>query len=347
MSKIIFNIIQSNVAGGMENVFLDYSKILKQNNFNLIAVTSKNFVHLQELKNSGIQTEVLNISGHFDFIAAIKLWFLIKKYSPQLIIAHNGRSFAALNLARKLFNFQNLKLLAISHGGGVKRILNFGYIISVAKHIEEKIRAKNFKGKIQTIHNGVKIISYEKIKKSGNNFNFGLMSRLSAEKNIEIAINAFAKLPFENSALIIAGEGPKMNDLKQLAKNLNIENKVKFIGWIKDKKTFFDEIDVFLQPSLNEPFGLTILEAFNYKTPVIAANVFGPKEIIKNNLTGFLFEAKSADSLTQIMEKIYENISQNIIENAYQHLIADFSYEKMAQNLVTFINMILNEKSLG
>jgi len=334
--KTIFNIIHSNApGGGMENVFLDYSQILKQNNFNLITITSKNFVHLTELKNCGIQTEILNISGHFDFIAAIKLQFLIKKYSPELIIAHNGRSFATINLTRKLFNLKNIKLLAVSHGGSIKRILNFDYIISVAEHIADKIRAKNFKGKLKTIHNGIKIIAYEKPKKLEQNFNFGIMSRLSKEKNIDLAIKAFEKFSVKDSLLIIAGEGPESDNLKNLSANPNI----KFIGWIKDKKTFFDEIDIFLQPSGNEPFGLTILEAFNHKTPVIAANISGPKEIIKNNVTGYLFDVGSDNSLLSTMENCYKNkdMMDSLTDAAYQDLVNNFSYEKMAEKLVSFI----------
>lgn len=340
MSRTIFNIIQSNATGGgMENVFLDYSQILKQNGYNLIAVVSKNFVHSEILKKSGINIEVLDIKGHFDLFAAFKLRALIKKYSPELIIAHNGRTFAAINLARIFGGFKNIKLLAVSHGGSIKRILKFDYIIAVARHIEEKIRAKKFSGKMQTIYNGIKIVPYQKPNRSGQGFNFGILSRVSKEKNIEIAIQAFKKISVPNSLLIIGGEGLELDNLKQLAGN---NNNIKFIGWVKNKRSFFDSINIFLQPAGNEPFGLTILESFNYQTPVIAANTDGPKEIIKPDFTGYLFTANSADSLLQLMESCYQNRSglKKITEEAYRDLVNDFSYERMEKELLSFIKSL-------
>ncbi|TXI32971.1 MAG: glycosyltransferase family 1 protein [Niabella sp.] len=340
MSKTIFNIIQSNTTGGgMENIFLDYSQILKQNH-NLIAVVSKDFIHLEALRKAGITVEILDIKGHFDFMAAFKLRSLIKKYSPELIIAHNGRGFAAINLARKFGGFKKIKLLAVSHGGSVKRILKFDYIIAVARHIEDKIRAENFKGKVRTIYNGIKIVSYQKPSRAGQGFNFGILSRLSAEKNIEIAIHAFKKFSVRNSHLIIAGEGSELDNLKKLSGN---NPNIKFTGWVNNKRNFFDQINIFLQPSSNEPFGLTILEAFNYQTPVIAANTNGPKEIIKPELTGYLFAKGSVDSLHKTMENCYQNRSRlkKITEEAYRDLVNNFSYEKMEKELISFINDIV------
>ncbi len=84
-----------------------------------------------------------------------------------------------------------------------------------------------------------------------------------------------------------------------LCHKLNIENQVKFIGWTSDKENFFNKIDVFLQTSTKESFGLSVLESFNYFTPVISSNVKGPKEIIINNKTGFLFDSENKNSLLE------------------------------------------------
>lgn len=341
MSKI-FNIIQSNEKGGMENVFLDYSKILKDSGLDVICVVSRNFVYLDELHQNNIKTEILNISGHFDFFAALKLYFLIKKHSPKLIIAHNGRSFACINLCKKLFSLKGAKTLAVSHGGSIKRILKFDYLIAVASHIEQKAKAHNFAGKTTTIHNGIKIANFGAAQKTKNQqLTFGLLSRISKEKNIEIALNSFAKFNQEsnkNSKLIIAGDGPDLQKLKDLALQLKIAQNVEFIGWINDKESFFNKIDVFLQTSLNEPFGLTIIESFNYFTPVIAANAFGPKEIIVNGYNGYLFDPKSPESLLDLLKKISEDQNlDSIAKNAYQDLINKFSYDQMAKSLVKFV----------
>ncbi len=357
MVQTIFNAIQSNeIGGGMENIFLEYSQIInnnhQQNNINLICIVSKRFCHLKLLQEQNIKVEFLNISGHFDIFAAIKLHFLIKKYSPQLIIAHNGRTFACINLYKKIFNFKKLKTkelktLAVSHGGSIKRIINFDYIIAVAKHIEQKIINSKPKGITTTIYNGYKISPFIKNLQQRNNFTFGILSRLAKEKNITEAIKMFKKFNNEiekNSLLIIAGEGEEKSHLEQIVKELNLEEKVKFIGWIKNQAEFFNQIDVFLQPALSEPFGMTILEAFNYQTPVIACNSFGPKEIIKNDYSGYLFDPKDEESLFLTMKKSYlqKDQAQKIAKNANQELKEKFSQKAMEKELLEFIQKPIN-----
>lgn len=357
MTTTIFNIIQSNaIGGGMENIFLEYSQILKnyseQNNIKLICITSKKFCHLDALKKQNIKVEIMNIRGHFDILSSIKLYFLIKKYSPKLIISHNGRAFATVNLYKKIFSRQHTdkkyQTLAVSHGGNIKRILNFDYAISVAKHIERKITNSNFKGLATTIYNGYKTSPFVKNNQQKNNFIFGTLSRLSKEKNLSEAIKAFKKfndLVEKKSLLIIAGEGEEKHNLEKMVKEYDLENNVKFIGWIKDKEGFFNQIDIFLQPALSEPFGMTILEAFNYKTPVIACDSFGPKEIIKDEYNGYLFNPDDKESLFIVMKKSYLQKKQSsvIIQNANLDLREKFSYETMKNNLIEFIKKIINK----
>jgi glycosyltransferase involved in cell wall biosynthesis len=328
-------------GGGMENIFLDYSNIINdQKDVRLICIVPKNFCHLKKLKEANIETELLRIRGHFDIFAGLKLFFLINKYSPALVIAHNGRSFAAINLCKKFIG--GFKLLAVSHGGSIKRILDFNHIVCVAKHIEKRAKNDNFKGKITTIFNGHKIIPFVK-NKTSKNFTFGILSRISKEKNVDGAIRQFQKFHNQinhNSRLIIAGKGVEEENLKNLVNQLNLTKSVDFIGWSENKADFFNEIDVFLQPALSEPFGITILESFNYKTLVIACNSDGPKEIIKNEYSGYLFEKDDENSLFEAMKKSFidQENSKIIVKNADLELKDKFSFEVMRNNLIQILN---------
>lgn len=348
MAKTIFNMIQSNeIGGGMENIFLEYSQIIdnyhKKKDAQLVCIISKNFCHKEILEKQNIKVEFLNINGHFDVFAAIKLFFLIKKYRPELIIAHNGRIFACINLCKKIFTkLFTPKIAAVSHGGSIKRIIGFDYIIAVANHIEQKIINQKPKGITTTIYNGYKISPFVKNQQTKNNFTFGILSRLSKEKNIVQALEAFKKFNYEvenNSKLIIAGEGEEKANLEKLTKEYGLQEKVKFIGWVKNKVDFFNQINVFLQPCLVEAFGITILESFNYQTPVIACNSFGPKEIIIDDYNGYLFDSKDKESLFLAMKKSFlkQDQSKIIIENANNQLKEKFSYEIMEKQLLEFL----------
>lgn len=351
MKKIIFNIIQSNVKGGLENVYLDYSKILHED-FGLICITSEKFAHLDELKKLGIKTETLNIKGHFDILSAVKFFLLVKKYSPKLVISHNGRSFALINLYNKIFRKRNFKTAAISHGGNPKRLVNFDYIITVAEHLTENIQKKYkniSKDRIFTIHNGIKVNSNYSLqnKIKNKNFTFGTLSRLSPEKNIITAIKAFKIFlkDVPNARLNIAGDGSDLGNLIELVKNENLTDNISFIGHVNNIEKFFNEIDLLIHPATKESFGLVILEAFNYYTPVISSNVGGLKEIINNKKNGYLYDnPMSEQDLYKMIYDYYFNKIKNkatIVKNAKKDLEEKFSIEITKNKLKTATKIFL------
>ncbi|MFZ8864581.1 MAG: glycosyltransferase family 4 protein [Rickettsiales bacterium] len=346
--QVIFNLVQSNINGGLENMYLAYSKILAKD-YEVICLVSKNFVHINELKQQNIKYEILNIKGHFDFFAVMKFVLLVKKYQPKLIFAHNGRCFALLNLYKFLVRKVSFKTVAVSHGGNPKRLVNFNYIITVAQHLKAKIIKKYpdiNQEKIKVIYNGislVKITNKTQINDKNKALTFGILSRLSVEKNIITAIKAFALFSKEvkNSKLVIAGEGPEEACLKNYVLKHNLERKVVFLGHQQNIKNFFKQIDVLVHPALEEPFGLVILEAYNYNTIVIGSNRGGLKEIIKHEYNGFLYDAPASFiNLKEAMlayHKLDDKYKRKIISNASKSLKNNFSVETLEKKLLLYV----------
>ena len=348
VKEVIFNVVQSNVKGGVEEVFTSYSKILHNSNFKIICLTPQNFPYNDILTKEGIDRININIKGHYDIFATIKLFKLIKKYQPKLIIGHNGRVFSILNILKKIFKVKT-KILAVNHSGKSKRLLDFDYIIGIAKHITQNIKKEGFKGEIKTIYNAIKVKKFKRIKKTNKIFTFGVLSRLSPEKNIELILESFSEFLNKvnsNSKLIIAGEGEEKEKLQNITNKLKIADKVEFIGWVddKNKQDFFNKINVFLQASTQETFGISIIESFNYYCPVISSKAKGPIEIIRHNKTGFLFDVTKKDSLFLEMNKIYKKQDklEIITKNANQDLVEKFSFETMANSLTKFVKSCIS-----
>lgn len=82
--------------------------------------------------------------------------------------------------------------------------------------------------------------------------------------------------------LIIGGDGPEMANLKFQSEDLRLGDRVKFIGWIKDVKSFLKRIDIFVLPSLDEPFGIAVLEERAMGKTIVSTKSQGPKEILNN-----------------------------------------------------------------
>ncbi len=108
-----------------------------------------------------------------------------------------------------------------------------------------------------------------------------IVARLESEKNIDLSIRAFQKaLRFDkNIGLVIAGSGSKESWLKELVRYLNIENNVKFLGWVNETASLYKTADLLLVTSWYEGYGLNMVESVACGTPVAATDVGVAREL--------------------------------------------------------------------
>lgn len=116
----------------------------------------------------------------------------------------------------------------------------------------------------------------------------GVAGRMAPGKGFSLAIHALAVLSKNNipARLYVAGTGSEFPNLKNVVKKLNLGERVKFLGMVRDMNSFFSRIDIFLCPSLHESFGLVCVEAMAHGVPVIATKVDGLPEVVSDNVTG-------------------------------------------------------------
>lgn len=116
----------------------------------------------------------------------------------------------------------------------------------------------------------------------------GIAGRLVSVKGFPIALHALSLLKdrLPHAELWIAGDGPDRKSLAALAKRLQIDAQVRFLGHVTDMTAFFDTIDLFLCPSLREPLGNVCIESAACGCPVISSHVDGLPEIVREGETG-------------------------------------------------------------
>ncbi len=88
--------------------------------------------------------------------------------------------------------------------------------------------------------------------------------------------------------LTIAGDGPLRGELEQQMHDLGIADRVRFLGWSDDTPALFAEADLFVCPSLHEPLGNVVIEAWSAGLPVIATASDGPAALIEDEVNGLL-----------------------------------------------------------
>jgi glycosyltransferase involved in cell wall biosynthesis len=160
----------------------------------------------------------------------------------------------------------------------------------------------------------------------------GYVGRLSVEKGVTYLIDALARLKVKQAEvhLLIVGEGEQRANLQAQVESLGLRQAVKFLGERGDARQIIGALDLLVLPSLTEGLPNVVLEAFAYKTPVVATAVGGVPELVIDGETGWLVPPRDPHALAQAILDALANPEEarRRAENAYKHLLENFTVEK-------------------
>ena len=135
------------------------------------------------------------------------------------------------------------------------------------------------------------------------------VGRLSPEKDVATLLRATAIVIAEQPSfrLQIAGAGPCMQELTDLASSLQLGHHVEFLGAVPDVAQVLGSASLFVLPSLTEGLSLTVLEAMACGLPVVATRVGGTPEAVTDEHSGLLVEPRQPDLLARAMRQVWCN----------------------------------------
>jgi glycosyltransferase involved in cell wall biosynthesis len=160
---------------------------------------------------------------------------------------------------------------------------------------------------IQVIPNGVELPTPAPLHPSTSQPHLLTMGRLTQQKGIDILFRAMTQLRDLDFALDIGGDGPDRALLENMARELGIEDRVNFLGWVPRDRIAqtFHNASVFVLASRIEGMPNVVLEAMAYARPVICTRVFGADELVEDGVTGVQIdienEAQLADALRRLI----------------------------------------------
>ncbi len=130
-------------------------------------------------------------------------------------------------------------------------------------------------------------------------------------------------------------------DIQGEVKRLDQEH-VEFVGWVKDKKAFFERLDLFCLPSLAEPFGIILLEAMLFDTTIIAADAEGPKEIITDMKDGILVRKESPYEMAEAIEELLNDptLAARLADKAFLTVRQKYDINIVGQRLAAYLQKI-------
>ncbi|MFA7350752.1 MAG: glycosyltransferase [Methylotenera sp.] len=172
------------------------------------------------------------------------------------------------------------------------------------------------------------------------------VGRVAFEKNINFLLD-MTKVLIEQRPdvlLVVAGEGPAEASLHKLAKNLGLENNIKFIGYLDRHKALnacYQAADVFVFASKSETQGLVLLEAMAQGTPVVAIAELGTASILVEGQGALI----AADDTAQFAEKVYQLLLNpeerfELGRRAKAYVLAQWTAKLQAERMLNFYSQL-------
>lgn len=346
MSKKVLIGIPCLLKGGTEYQTLHMTRALVFLGYavDVVCYFEKDENLIEEFERAGAKVHILNWErGRSAISIVFRLKELFKKFQPDVLHVQYVAPGALPIVAGKLAGIKKIfatvhQPYTLSHGRFSKVILRFASkltdnFMAVSQSAEQSwfgsaALISNVEGVLPrhfTLYNTVNVGELKKIAEVPSNYSgfiesypfaagktiIGTVSRMRYEKGIDLLIEAFYNVSIENQDLILLliGDGPDIETLKEKVQTLKLESKVIFFGgadWLKAMK-LMSVMNIVVVPSRFEGFGLTAAEAKAIGKPLIVADNFGLSEIVINNEDGLTFESGNASGLSKALELYLKN----------------------------------------
>ncbi len=180
----------------------------------------------------------------------------------------------------------------------------------------------------------------------------GTIKTLEVNYGIEYLIHAFKllknKYPDKPLKLLVVGKGSQYEYLKNLTIELGIQKYTMFTGFIDHEQVvnYHNMIDISVFPSIEESFGVAVLEASACAKPVVVSRVGGLPEVVENNITGFIIPKQNVEILVSVLEKLILNFDLRVKmgTNGREKVIKEYNWRMCVNIMMKIYDQIINDK---
>lgn len=333
MKKIVHITNDLQRLGGVQRLLVDLMTLQKDDfQFEVILTRGEN-EYEEELNNLGVEVfhkrdiglrGIIKRMNNADLVHSHlfpSLYIALLTTTPTVNTEHNPhyrrRDLPFVKTMESLFYRKYAKIVCISEGVQT----DFLASIKVKPSVTE------------VIHNGVNLSRFPQVAKSypieGSVFKLGMVGRFAAQKDIKTLIDLMVLLD-DTFELHLAGDGELREQFELYSKEKSVNHRIQFHGQVNDIPAFLDSLDVYIQSSFWEGFGIAVVEAMAAGLPCFATNVSGLNNVID---APYLFEVGDANSLAAKViaikesEALYTEAAEYVVNQAIKFSISTSAIE--------------------
>jgi glycosyltransferase involved in cell wall biosynthesis len=303
----------------------------------------------------------------FPFLAYKKASELCKKNDYLLINTHFAVPTGPLGV--RLSGKFNIPHILSIHGGDiydpskkssphkkwyfkktVEHVINSSdYIVAQSSNTKENaLKYYNVKKDIKIIPLPYHPFEFEKVSRKDLGLKdelFYLVSvgRLVKRKGFDFLIRSMVNIP-ENVHVLIIGEGPEYDSLEHLANQLNVSERIHFLGFVSETEKFqyLENSDIYVLSSVHEGFGIVLQEAMQVGLPIVATDNGGQVDLVKEGLNGYFIKYGDEMSLGKKIEKILAD--QEVKEKLSGNNLLEFQKYSLENIAKEYCGVLTGEK---
>ena len=338
--KILQVAYKSTISGG-EKVLFDLATSLKERGHDVIAVCPDPGQLPDELRKTGIRTEIIPFHKTYDLRASRRIARFIRDEKIEVLHSHSMLTSILSRIAGHWADVPvsvstehlTMELARGGRGHGILSRLKAGYyrmldnytsrynqaVIAVSGAVKNDLIDQGMdENRVIVIRNGIRITEpdRERCRRIRRELGIsesvpvvGTVGRLSPQKDYPTFLRAVAEVlaVLPEAIFLIAGDGYLRPELENMVLQSGIENNLRFLGYRTDVLDVVSAFDIFVLTSLWEGLPLAVLEAMALEKPVVATSVPGTTEAVDDGKTGFLIPLKDPSALAKKILELLQN----------------------------------------
>ena len=319
----ILNLMLGKGAGGLEAMALNAHRALESESAVVMSIGAPKSWFGGAFEGEADVYQAFSTWAAFDPGAPGRLRRQTADFAPQLILAHGSR---ATSLALKTFAGR-IPVAAVVHNfRSRKDLAQVDLAICVSQAVLEDVFHRAPRLHARVVENFAPLGAGPGPAPHEGPPRIGSIGRMHRNKGYDVLLEAAARLKAKgiDFRLTLAGDGPELAALKTQAASLGLADIVDFPGWMDSPVDVLKTLDIFVLSSRIEPFGLVVIEAMAFGTPVVATDIDGPRDILDGGELGRLAPKNDPAALA-------EAIASTLADPAMARIVAQTAQESALQ----------------